>query len=138
MDDGIPIPGTGLRIGLDPILGLLPGIGDAAGAIVSGAIVLEAMRQRISPWALLRMLGNIALDALVGAVPLLGDLFDAGFKANARNLALLERHLAAPAAARRGDRALVLAIGGVALALVAGVVAGGVYLGALLLRASGW
>jgi hypothetical protein len=126
MDDGIPIPGTGLRIGLDPLLGLVPGVGDAAGAIVSGVIVLEAMRQRASPYAIVRMIGNIALDAAVGAIPLLGDLFDAGFKANARNLALLERHLAAPVAARRGDRVLVLALGGGALALVAGIVAGGV------------
>jgi hypothetical protein len=135
MDDGIPIPGTGLRIGLDPLLGLVPGVGDAAGAIVSGAIVLEAMRQRVSPYAIVRMIGNIALDAAVGAIPLLGDLFDAGFKANARNLALLERHLAAPVAARRGDRLLVLAIGGGALALVAGIVAGGVYVAALLVGA---
>jgi hypothetical protein len=135
MDDGIPIPGTGLRIGLDPLLGLVPGVGDAAGAIVSGAIVLEAMRQRVSPYAIVRMIGNIALDAAVGAIPLLGDLFDAGFKANARNLALLERHLAAPVEARRGDRLLVLAIGGGALALVAGIVAGGVYVAALLVGA---
>jgi len=135
MDDGIPIPGTGRRIGLDPLLGLVPGLGDAAGAIVSGAIVLEAMRQHVSPYALVRMIGNIAIDAAVGTIPLLGDLFDAGFKANARNLALLERHLAAPVAARRGDRLLVLALGGGALALVAGIVAGGVYVGALLLGA---
>jgi hypothetical protein len=112
LDEGIRIPGTRIRIGLDPILGLIPGAGDAAGAILAGAIVLESIRQGVDRVAVLRMAANIAIDTLVGSVPVVGDLFDAGWKGNTKNLAILERHLAEPALAKRADRASVLLIGG--------------------------
>jgi len=134
LDEGIRIPGTRFRIGLDPILGLIPGVGDAAGAILAGAIVVEALRRGITRFTIIRIAGNIALDAILGSVPLLGDLFDAGWKANLRNLALLERHIALPSEARQADRAFVLLLGGLLLLLCAALVIGGALLTALLLK----
>jgi hypothetical protein len=93
MDSAFPIPGTKLRVGLDPILGLLlPGAGDVIGALPSMLLVSLAVRQGVPPTVVLQMLWNVALDSLVGAIPLLGDLFDAGFHSNEKNLALLDRH----------------------------------------------
>ena len=112
LDEGVRIPGTRIRIGLDPILGLIPGAGDAAGALLSGAMVLQALRQGISRYAMLRIAANVVIDTVIGTVPILGDLFDAGWKSNQRNLRILERHLAEPARATRSDRASVLLIGG--------------------------
>ena len=110
LDAGIRIPGTNLRFGLDPILGLVPGAGDAAGAVLAGWILVEAIRLGASRATVLRIAGNVALDAAVGAVPLLGDIFDFAWKANLRNVAILERHLAAPDRAERADRSFVLLV----------------------------
>ena len=117
LDEGIRIPGTKVRIGLDPILGLIPGAGDAAGAILAGAIVVESLRQRVSRYAIFRMATNIAIDTVVGTVPIIGDLFDAGWKGNQKNLAILERHLAEPSVSKQADRAFVLLVGGGLLVL---------------------
>ncbi len=110
-------------VGLDPLLGLIPGAGDAAGAVLSAWVLIEAFHLGASRATLLRMAGNVALDAGLGAIPVVGDFFDFAWKANLRNVALLERHLAAPAQAGRADRAFVwLIISGVlvlALALLA-------------------
>lgn len=93
LDGAIVIPGTRLRIGLDPILGLLlPELGDALTATLSVALLGVAYRERVPKLVMARMLINIAVDALLGAVPLLGDLFDFAFKSNEKNLALIERH----------------------------------------------
>ena len=135
LDDGIRIPGTRIRIGLDPILGLIPGAGDAAGAILAGAIVLESIRQGVDRIGVLRMAANIAIDTLIGAVPVVGDLFDAGWKGNKKNLAILERHLAEPALAKRADRASVLLIGGGLLLVCLGIGVGAILVVAKLL---GW
>ena len=94
LDNSIPIPGTPWKVGLDPIIGLIPGVGDFVGALMSGYIVLEAARADIPTATLVRMLINVGIDTLVGAVPALGDVFDAAWKANTKNVALLERHLA--------------------------------------------
>ncbi|HEV8304025.1 MAG TPA: DUF4112 domain-containing protein [Gemmatimonadales bacterium] len=94
LDAGIAIPGTRIRFGLDPLLGLVPGVGDAAGALLAGWILVEAIRLGASPATLVRIVSNIALDALIGAIPLLGDAFDFVWKANLKNVALLERHTA--------------------------------------------
>jgi hypothetical protein len=126
MDEGIRIPGTRLRIGLDPILGLVPGVGDVAGALLAGAVVVESLRRGISRFTLLRMAANIALDAALGTVPVIGDLFDAGWKGNRRNMALLERHLAEPRTSTHADRAVVLAVGAALLLLCATIVVGAV------------
>ncbi|QRO00673.1 DUF4112 domain-containing protein [Archangium violaceum] len=109
LDTSIRLPG-GLRIGWDALLGLIPGVGDWAGALLSSYIILQAVRLGASREVLLRMVGNVGLEALVGAVPFLGDVFDAAWRANTRNVRLLEEHLAAPSAARRASRAWVLGI----------------------------
>ena len=108
LDDGIRLPGTRLRVGLDPIIGLVPGFGDAAGAILAAGILLEAVRRSVSRFTLGRIAYNIALDALLGSIPLVGDAFDAVWKANLRNVVLIERHQAVPAEARRADRLFVV------------------------------
>ena len=108
LDSGIRIPGTRIRIGLDPILGLVPGLGDATGAALSAGIFAEGVLRGASRATLVRMAANIALDLLVGAVPVLGALFDVVLKANLRNVAVLERQAAEPQAARRGDRVFVV------------------------------
>ena len=100
-DAGIRIPGVGIRIGLDPIIGLIPGLGDLIGAGVSLWIVAEAIRLGASGFVLFRMVANIAIDTLGGAIPVAGDVFDAFWKANLKNVRLLERHLATAAAAER-------------------------------------
>ncbi|HEY0527301.1 MAG TPA: DUF4112 domain-containing protein [Gemmatimonadaceae bacterium] len=93
LDNSISIPGTGWKIGLDPIIGLIPGVGDLIGAVLSGYIILEAARAEVPAFTLARMLVNVGIDTLVGAVPALGDVFDAAWKSNTKNVALLERHL---------------------------------------------
>lgn len=124
LDASIPVPGTRFRIGLDPIVGLIPGVGDAIGLGFSAWIVVQAARTGASWATLLRMLGNVGVDALVGAIPVAGDLFDFGWKANRRNIRLLERQLADPTATHRASRRVL----GLA---VAAVVAGFALLAAL-------
>ena len=87
------MPGTTWRFGLDGIVGLIPGIGDTASALVSLYIVAEAWRLGVRKRTIARMLGNIALDSIIGAVPVAGDLFDFIWKSNAKNLRLAERDL---------------------------------------------
>jgi len=135
LDAGIRIPGTDLRFGLDPLLGLIPGAGDAAGAVLAGWIVVEAIRLGASRATVLRIAGNVALDAAVGAVPFIGDIFDFAWKANLRNVALLERHLAAPDRAQRADRSFnALVLCGVSV-MVLGLLALGILLTRWVFRA---
>jgi hypothetical protein len=128
LDNSIPIPGTRFRIGLDPILGLIPGLGDATGAVLSGYILIEAARAGASRGTLWRMAWNIMVESLVGLIPLAGDLFDAGWKANQRNIRLLERSLAEPVIARQRDRGFIAA-----LVLAVAVLAGAAAVGSVLL-----
>ncbi|HEY9298499.1 MAG TPA: DUF4112 domain-containing protein, partial [Phormidium sp.] len=93
MDNAIRIPGIGFRIGLDPIIGLIPGAGDIISTGFSAYIIYLAARFGLPREILQKMIFNIALEATVGSVPLVGDLFDAYYKSNIRNLALLEQHL---------------------------------------------
>jgi hypothetical protein len=113
-DSVFRIPGLGLRFGLDAILGLIPGLGDLATSLASLYILSAAGRYKVPRITLARMALNILLDTLVGAIPLVGDLFDAFWKSNRRNVELLRRHVAAPPnAARRierGDRWFVIAV----------------------------
>ena len=92
LDSAIPLPG-GFRIGLDGILGLIPGVGDALGASLSTYIVVQAARLGASPVQLVRMMLNVLLETLIGTIPVLGDLFDFAWKANERNMVLLEAQL---------------------------------------------
>ena len=106
------------RFGLDPLLGLIPGIGDWAGAALSFYVVYEATRLGVAWSAIGRMVGNIAIEALVGTVPVAGDAFDFFWQANARNLRLVEQHYRPGLAPRPlGDVGAFLA--GLALALIA-------------------
>jgi hypothetical protein len=120
LDNSIPIPGTPFRIGVDSIIGLIPGVGDLVGGAFSLYIILEAARLGAPRSLLARMGWNVAIDVLVGAVPLLGDLFDAGWKANMRNLALLERQVHRPTESARANRRFVMLVGLVLLLLLAG------------------
>jgi len=88
---------VGWRIGIEPILGLVPGGGDALGLALGAYIVAEAARLGASRTILIKMVGNLAIDALVGTVPVLGDVFDFAFKANVRNLRLMGLELDEPA-----------------------------------------
>ncbi|MBV9385911.1 MAG: DUF4112 domain-containing protein [Chroococcidiopsidaceae cyanobacterium CP_BM_ER_R8_30] len=92
-DTAFKIPGTGFRIGIDPIIGLIPGGGDLISTAFSAYIIFLAASFDIPRRDLAKMLFNVALEAVVGTVPLVGDLFDAFYKSNIRNLALLEQHL---------------------------------------------
>ena len=93
MDTAFVVPGTQVRFGLDALIGLVPGIGDAISTAISLFVVSEARALGAPAWLIARMIGNVALDGVVGAVPLVGDVFDVAFRANRRNMALLREHL---------------------------------------------
>jgi hypothetical protein len=131
LDTAARIPGTGIRFGADAIIGLIPGLGDVAGAVLAGYLVLLAQRLGAPRSVVLRMLGNVAVDTLGGTVPLIGDLFDVAFKSNSRNLALLERAIERPTETTRTSRLLVL---GTFLGLVL-LVAGGLVVAVVAIRA---
>lgn len=99
MDSAVTIPGTRVSVGLDFLLGLAPGVGDTVSALVAGYIIAEAQRLGVSKATTARMVGNVVIDWAVGSIPILGDVFDATFKANVRNLRLLGIDVRAP----RGD-----------------------------------
>jgi hypothetical protein len=92
MDDAVKIPGLNRRIGLDPVIGLIPGVGDFGSALVSLVVVARAA-PHLSRYTVARMLINVWIDAVTGVVPLVGDIFDIGWKANERNLAIFEDHM---------------------------------------------
>ena len=128
MDAAFVIPGTNRRIGLDAIVGLVPVLGDAIGAVVSGYIMTTAAKLGVSKVVLTRMMLNTAIDTVVGIVPFVGDLFDAAWKANVKNAALLENAVLDPRAAKRSSAGVLAAlIGGVVL-LTAGSIVGTYYL----------
>jgi hypothetical protein len=131
LDSAAKIPGTGIRFGLDPILGLVPGLGDVAGAALACYLVLLAQRLGAPRAVLLRMLGNVAADTIGGTVPLIGDAFDVAFKSNTRNLALLERALELPDETKRASWLVVA----VTLAVLALLAVGGLVLALFLIRA---
>jgi len=110
LDQAARVPGTTFRFGLDAIIGLIPGFGDAFTALV-GMYGLVVARQLGAPASIqLRMLWNLGLDTVVGSIPLFGDLFDFAFKANTRNRVLLERWLSAPHSTHRTSALLLLAL----------------------------
>ncbi len=121
LDSAVGVPGTGVRFGLDPVLGLIPGAGDVAGAALSGYMVLVARELGASKAVILRMLANVAVDTAVGTIPVLGDLFDVAWKSNTRNLALLEGVVDAPASTKRAS---IFVIAGALVVLIALALAG--------------
>lgn len=110
LDSAFRIPGTNIRFGLDAILGLVPGLGDLSAPAFTVALLIEGARRRLPAVVQARMVLNALVDMLFGLVPLLGDLVDIAWKANLRNLALLERHAAQPGLRpSRGDYLFVAA-----------------------------
>ena len=107
LDSAFVIPGTRFRFGLDALIGLIPGLGDALGVVVSSYIIREAARVGAPPSVLVRMAFNVAVEGIVGLVPIAGDVFDAAWKANQRNVALLEAHSRDPKATARSSTLVV-------------------------------
>jgi hypothetical protein len=92
LDNSVPIPGTGRRIGLDAVIGLVPGLGDVLSGGLGLFIVARGVQRGLPGVVLARMLANVALDFVIGAVPVIGDAFDLWYKSNARNVGLLRRY----------------------------------------------
>src|SRR5918992_5449020 len=115
LDEAIRIPGTNIRIGLDAILGLIPGGGDVAGGLFSAIIMLQAARAGAPTSVLARMLGNVVIDTAIGSIPLIGDLFDFAWRANTRNVRLFESWRERPAGTQGASK---VAVAGFLAALV--------------------
>lgn len=134
MDEAFSIPGTRVRVGLDALLGLIPGIGDVIGGVLSTWIVVGALRHRVPTRIIVRMILNIGIDLLFGAVPVAGDVFDFLYEENVKNMRLLEKHRDR----RRPPRSfsaiaftaacLVLLVITMAVLMVAGVIALGFWI----------
>ena len=92
MDSQFKIPGTNIRFGLDALVGLIPGVGDFSTFIVSAMMLSTLAKNGASGYVLARMILNVVIDALIGAIPILGDIFDVGFRANERNMKLMREH----------------------------------------------
>ena len=123
MDQAIPVPGTRFSFGLDSIIGLIPGIGDAFGLVVSSWVVAGSVQAGARRRTVLRMLLNVGRDAVIGAIPLVGDLYDFGSKANVRNMELLRKDLQMQNSPRNARREKILLWGLIAAALVLGLLA---------------
>ncbi|MEG4105368.1 DUF4112 domain-containing protein [Microcoleus sp. S13_C5] len=131
LDNAIPIPGTKYRIGLDPILGLIPGGGDLIGSIFAGYIVFKAAQMGVPQETLVKMAANIVFDTVAGTVPVAGDLLDVAWKANVKNIELLDAHLGSPEPGKKADW---LFVAGLLLGLML-IVGGVIFLSVMLL---GW
>ena len=127
LDNAWSIPGTPYRIGLDGILGLIPGIGDPLGTMLSSYLIFEAARIGTPKHILLRMVGNVALESLVGLIPFVGDIFDIAWKANVRNLALLRAHQGDLLARDRSPRKVMTLVVVALLLILAGVITASVF-----------
>lgn len=123
LDAAVGIPGTKFRVGLDALIGLVPGVGDLAGAAMSGYIILSAARLGAPKPVLFRMILNVAIDSVVGSIPVLGDLFDAGWRANTRNTALLDRHLESPVQAKKTSIGMMIGVAALLVLLAIGAIA---------------
>ncbi|MGA8108341.1 MAG: DUF4112 domain-containing protein [Acidobacteriaceae bacterium] len=119
LDDVFRIPGTRIRLGLDGLIGLIPGLGDVLAGIASFVLIFAAWVRGVPYVTLLRMMINLALDVLIGAIPLFGDIFDIAWKANRRNYLLMTRHLREPRRHTWKDYVFLLTLAAVALAILA-------------------
>lgn len=118
LDDLVAVPGTGLRVGLDPVIGLIPFVGDAISGAVGFWLIAEAARFGVPRVVVARMVLNTVVDLVLGAIPVLGDLFDVASRSNARNLALFRRHALEPGASTRNDRLILVGIVLIAVGVV--------------------
>lgn len=123
MDTAVTIPGTNIRMGLDTLLGLLPGIGDAISSAIGSYFIVVAGQLGVPRPVIWRMVLNQFIDAVIGAVPFLGDLLDIGWKANVKNVTLMEKALNDPDAARRASAGMLVGLVALLLAITAGSVA---------------
>ncbi len=110
-DESLRVPGTKFRVGLESVIGLLPLGGDAIGILLSCYILFHAIQFRLPKTILLRMALNIVIDGLIGTIPILGDLFDTTWKANTRNVKLLETHLHHPQSSHHASRRFLILLG---------------------------
>ena len=133
MDELIALPNSKFKFGLDPLIGLIPGIGDTASAIVSALVLIQAARRGLPKILLARMSLNILINEIVGIIPGVGDVFSFWFKSNKRNYELLLAHTEKPRRARVSDWFFVIA----PLAILFVTVATGIYVSWLILRAIG-
>jgi hypothetical protein len=119
-DNALRIPGTNLRVGLESLIGILPFGGDVIGLLLSCYILFHAIQFKLPKTILLRMVSNIVIDAVVGLVPILGDLFDTTWKANTRNVNLLENHLQQPSLSHSANRRFIvlLWLGVISIAII--------------------
>ncbi|WP_310425949.1 DUF4112 domain-containing protein [Chamaesiphon sp. VAR_48_metabat_135_sub] len=124
LDGAIAIPGTKQRIGLDPILGLIPGGGDTVSAALSGYIIIEAAQMGLPRKALMQMVMNLIIDTVVGSVPVVGDIFDVVSKANLRNMQIVESHAKLSAPSAKTDKLFIslLIVGLIVFALAVGCI----------------
>ena len=119
LDNALGVPGTPYSIGLDPIIGLVPGGGDLLTGLLSFYIVLKAAQLGLPREKLGRLVVNILIDVFVGTIPLLGDFFDVVWKANSKNMDLLETHFSVPQTAKKADRLFIfLLLGGLLLTIL--------------------
>jgi Domain of unknown function (DUF4112) len=118
-DESLKIPGTKFRVGLESVIGLLPFGGDAIGIVLSCYILFHAIQFRLPQSILLRMALNILIDGVVGTIPFIGDLFDSTWKANTRNVNLLEAHLRYPRSSHSANRRFVVLLGAGVVLIVA-------------------
>jgi len=123
LDSAVRIPGTQIRIGAESVFGIIPVVGDVAGAALSGYIVLASARLGAPPSTIIRMLVNIGIDTIVGAVPILGDMFDVAYRANMRNVELLDSHLGESPQTRRANWWVIIGVLAVLLLLSIGAIA---------------
>jgi hypothetical protein len=135
LDSSIRVPGTNFRVGLDGIIGLIPGIGDAAGGVLSSYIIAEAARMGVPRSTLIRMAFNVLVEALIGMIPVVGDLFDFAWKANNRNVRLLQEQMRDSRRTTTKNRIFVIVLVVVLLALIIGIIWLGIAIIAWLVEA---
>jgi len=135
LDNAFRIPGTSYGIGIDPLLGLIPGGGDFIGGLLSVYIVYSAAKMGVPKENLIRMASNIVFDSLVGTVPVAGDLFDVAWKANVKNIDLLETHLQSPKKSKKANRFFVFLLLAGLVFLVIGIAVVSVFILSLLFQA---
>ena len=132
-DNLLRIPGTPIRLGWDALLGVIPVVGDAAGGMLGSYGIWVGWRQGAPLSVLLRMLLNVLIDTVTGAIPVLGDLFDIGWRSNSRNLALLDRWLERPDQLRRRSAWLLIALAAILLLALLAALAAAIWIVHLLL-----
>ena len=136
LDSAFRVPGTQFRVGLDPIIGLIPGVGDVVTLGVQGALLMAMARYGASQKLVIKMLGNVLLDTLVGAIPIVGNLFDFGFKASQRNLKLLKEYH--EEGKHRGSGKNIIVTVAVGLVVIFVLLAWGIWAAAAWLLRQGW